>query len=165
MDIGAILLILAAALLVGVFVSRPFFDRRFETQPLVARQSAARSAHNLSHLLAEKDHLLAQLADLDFDHSMGKASPEDYPAQRAKLLLAGADLLRQIDELAPAGNGAGKPARAAAPGAGGDEIERLIAARRQSAGKKKNAATGFCPKCGRPVGAEDRFCPKCGASL
>ncbi len=166
MDLGAILLILAVALLVGVFISRPFFDRRFETQPLLARQ-AERTDHQVSALLADKDRILNALADLDFDQAMGKASPEEYPAQRARLVLAGADVLRKLDALAAAQPAKPAPAR---PSAAGDEIEQLIAARRRELRERAgrpgaDKSSGFCPKCGRPVAKEDRFCPKCGAAL
>jgi hypothetical protein len=168
MEFGAILLILAIGLLVGVFISRPFYDRRFETQPLVSHQAVGRSDQDASALLAEKDRILNTLMDLDFDLAMGKTSPEEYPAQRAALLKSGADVLRKLDTIAPAAAAAAvRPARQAESD---DEIERLIAARRremrQAAGSERTEkASGFCPKCGRPVQKADRFCPKCGANL
>lgn len=164
MDFGAILLILAVALLVGVFISRPFFDRRFETQPLFTGQTGRSSDHDLSTLLAEKDHILTQLMDLDFDHAMGKTGSEEYPAQRALLVKTGAAVLRQLDELSPA------PKAKSAPSVQGDDIEQMIAARRRelrrASGKEpRHESAGFCPKCGRPVQKDDRFCPKCGTVL
>jgi len=48
------------------------------------------------------------------------------------------------------------------PAAGEDDIEAMVAARRQV---RQEKAGGFCPKCGRPVTKSDRFCSRCGAVL
>src|SRR3970040_2332059 len=90
MDIGSIFLILALLLLVGLFVSRPLFERR--------AVAVSREEHELSFLMAERDRILTALQELDFDHSLGKIPAEDYPGQRAALLQRGADILRQMDQ-------------------------------------------------------------------
>ncbi|HSF82094.1 MAG TPA: zinc-ribbon domain-containing protein [Anaerolineales bacterium] len=178
MDIGSIFLILGLLVLVGVFVSRPFFEHRATTISAAERE--------VSTLLAERDHILNALQELDFDFNLGKIPEKDYPDQRAVLLQRGAQVLRQLDDfqvggaeadteasleaaiaarradganLAPALNGTG---RRLPPSSPDDSLEALIANRRRERNEK---SAGFCPSCGKPVQKSDRFCPKCGADL
>jgi len=187
MDIASILLILAVAVLVAMFIARPFLGRsplpqKIETDPLERQHSA---------LLAERDRLLTALQELEFDQVLGKIPAEDYPVQRAELLQAGAEIYRKLDELeqtAPASSAedrleaavAARRADAAAPvgqfkGAESDvnransstpipvdNLEALIATRR---GQRQEKAAGFCPGCGNPVQKSDKFCPRCGKTL
>jgi hypothetical protein len=174
MELGAILLILALALLVAFFVAQPFLERR-------AIKLASAEEHQVSALMAERDRLIGALQELDFDHTLGKIPAEDYPVMRAELLQHAADILRQLDEIAPASSkGAKKHAAEArveaevaarrqdaavgggksAPAANeDDEIEELIAARRAA---RKEKTAGFCSKCGKPLMKSDKFCPSCG---
>lgn len=176
MDIGSIFLILSLLVLVGVFVSRPFFERRSVQMSAVE--------HEVSALLAERDRILNALQELDFDFTLGKIPAEDYPAQRAALLQSGAAVLRQLDAfhvggaeadlvleaaiaarradaavLASAPNNSGRRSLPATPD---DSLEALIASRRR---ERNGKSAGFCPNCGRPVQKSDRFCPNCGGSL
>ncbi|HEX7432105.1 MAG TPA: zinc ribbon domain-containing protein [Anaerolineaceae bacterium] len=109
MELGSIFLLLAVILLVGIYVSRPLFQRsdpanKVENSPDQAGDEAVYSArsgaepdHIRSSLLAEYDRLLNTIQELEFDHTLGKIPPEDYPAQRAALLQAGADVLKKLD--------------------------------------------------------------------
>jgi len=177
MDIGAVLLVVALAVLVVLFVGRPFLERRRDANP-------AMEDRGLSSLLAERDRVIAALQELDFDHVLGKVPEEDYAGQRAVLLRDGATVLRTIDSMAvsppPAqvstsdAEGRIEAAIAArrADGSAGrgresasisdDDLEDMIAARR---GARKEKSAGFCPQCGRPVLHSDRFCPSCGKAL
>jgi hypothetical protein len=96
--IGALLLVLAVALVVGLFVSRPFLRREtpLMTDDLSRQQELD---HERSSLLAERDRVLNALHELDFDYALGKVPQEDYPEQRAILLHRGAEVLRQLDAL------------------------------------------------------------------
>lgn len=163
MEIGAILLILAVALLTGLYLSQPF-GKRIRVRQITDRE------YELSALLAERDRVLNSLQELDFDHTLGKIPADDYPVQRVELLQKGAGILRRIDELQPsAARGkavdrieAAVAARRgdAAPSAGTeDDLESLISARRSG---RKERSGGFCPQCGKAVLAADRFCPSCG---
>jgi hypothetical protein len=188
MDIGSIFLILALLVVVGVFISRPFFDsersttREEETTGGLSRQED----HERSALLAERDRLLNALQELDFDYTLGKIPAEDYPQQRTILLQRGADVLRQLDDLhegvasddaeerieaaiaarrADARQTEPQNGREAAPQAVAiaspdDDLEVIIANRRRA---RQEKAAGFCHKCGGPLQKSDRFCPKCGA--
>ena len=183
MEIGSIFLILALLLVVGLFVSRPFFDHKNERLISATDQVD----HERSALLAERDRVLTALWELDFDFTLGKIPEEDYPSQRSALLHHGANLLRQIDALQPeveagdaearleaaiaarrmalgsatagANGNAGFVAPAARPPAQDDEFEVMLANRRRV---RQEKASGFCPQCGQPVQKSDRFCPKCG---
>ena len=172
MDIGAIFLLLAVCLLIGLFVARPFMERR---------RSVIISAgdQELSSFLAERDRLIGALQELDFDFTLGKIPASDYPTMRAGLLKQASDVLRRLDILQPQTYVstdaesrveaviAARRADAAVENvkkqeADDDEIEDLVAARRAA---RKERSAGFCPKCGKPVLRSDRFCPSCGKSI
>lgn len=168
MQLTAIFFTLAVFILVAIYLYAPFMERR-------ARR-VTEEEHELSTLMAERDRVINSLQELDFDFKLGKIPEEDYPAQRASLLQKGADVLKQIDSIAP------QPASAQAadariekaiaarradasvstPQVDDDDIESMIAARRKG---RKERSSGFCPKCGKPVSVSDRFCPSCGKSL
>ncbi len=93
MELGSLFIILALLVLVGLFVSRPFFEPQNKNLQL----SEDKEEHEVSALLAERDRILTALQELDFDATLGKIPQEDYPQQRAKLLNDGADVLRQLD--------------------------------------------------------------------
>jgi hypothetical protein len=180
MDIGSIFLILGLFILVGLFVARPFLERKAVSVTL--------EDHQVSSLLAERDQILNALQELDFDFTLGKIPEADYPGQRRALLQRGADILRQLDSLRLENNQDDAEARearleaviaarradavglrAAPNGAAGrvvrapdDDLEAVIASRRR---EHKEKAGGFCPQCGKPVQKSDHFCPKCGATL
>ena len=149
----------------------------FVTQPLTThRRPKVEDSQALSALLAERDRLLNSLQELDFDNSLGKIPPGTYPQQRASLVQQGAEVLRQIDDLAPVSE-----VQPTAAGNQEDRVEAILAARRASLaagnvpvedevesliGRRRKARTGkssiFCSHCGRPLSASDRFCPRCG---
>jgi len=176
MDLGAVFLLLAVLLLVALYVAQPLFRRAARLTEGEHRQSA---------LLAEKDRLLTALQELDFDFSLGKVSAEEYPKQRAALLQAGADILRQIDQLTPLQTVAApaespvedrleaaiaarrlatapEPAR---PSVSDEDLEERIAKRRSVRMASRDKVSGFCPRCGKPVLQSDVFCPACGMPL
>ena len=168
MDLGAILILLALLILVGLFLAAPLMRG--------ARPRPLDEAPEVSALLAERDRVINALQELDFDFKLGKVPEDAYPEQRGELLQRGAAILRELDGLTPSAATAGtasdriEQALAAAPDApaslGSDlpdeRIESLLAARR--AGRSGKSA-GFCPHCGKPVLLNDRFCPNCGKSL
>jgi len=161
MEPAAILFLLIVLAIIVLFVTRPFFKR--------PRIQAAESSHEYSFLLAERERLLTALQELDFDQTLGKIPAEDYPGQRATLLHKGAEVLRQLDAIAPA------PAREAGrkdPGTenasnlnaplSDDDLEELLSKHRNT---RKDKTAGFCPKCGKPILQADVFCPSCGHPL
>src|SRR5512141_1953720 len=168
MQITAILFTLAILILVAIYLYAPFMEQR-------ARR-VTEDEHELSTLLAERDRVINSLQELDFDYKLGKIPEEDYPSQRAGLLQRGADILRQIDTIAPqpiaiqdvdvriekAIAARRADASVVRPELSDDDVESMIAARHKS---RKEKSSGFCPKCGKPVMVSDRFCPSCGKSL
>lgn len=168
MQLTAIFFTLAILILVAIYLYAPFMERR-------ARR-VTDEEHELSSLMAERDRVINSLQELDFDFKLGKIPDEDYPPQRAALLQKGADILRQIDSIAPQPASAqdadariekaiaARRADAAVEkvAVSDDDLETMIAARRKS---RKERSSGFCPKCGKPVMVTDRFCPSCGKSL
>ena len=168
MQITAIFFTLAILILVGIYLYAPFMEQR-------ARR-VSEEEHELSTLLAERDRVINSLQELDFDYKLGKIPEEDYPSQRAGLLQKGADILRQIDTIAPqpvavqdvdariekAIAARRADASVVRPELSDDDVESMIAARHKS---RKEKSSGFCPKCGKPIMVSDRFCPSCGKSL
>lgn len=176
MDIGSIFLILALFIPVILFILRPIFERHL--------LPATQAEQDISSLMAERDHVIASIKELDDDYNLGKIPVEEYPTQRTALLLHGADILRIMDDnqsahaslpaehrleadiLAHRQNRAAnhlpKKNGNAVPPVPDDELEQKIASRRRT---MQGKASGFCPKCGRPIQAMDRFCPHCGATL
>ena len=180
MDIGSLFLILALLVLVGLFISQPFFEKT----NLPVAQAESQEDHERSFLLAERDRVLNALQELDFDYDLRKVPEEDYAVQRALLLRRGADILRRLDTQEPqvvpgsaeerieaaiaARRAVAMPAsvvpnghkQAVAVSAPDDALEALLADRRR---ERQEKAAGFCPQCGGTVQKSDRFCPKCGA--
>jgi hypothetical protein len=177
MDIGSIFLILALLIPIILFVVRPIIDHNMV--------HVSEPGLGLSTLLAERDHIVANIQELDDDYRLGKIPAEDYPPQRLTLLQNGAEILREIDafqasatdqpaedrledaiiahrQALEAGHAPIRKYGNAVPPVPDDDIEQKIALRRRS---MQGKAGGFCPKCGRPVQVTDQFCPRCGANL
>jgi hypothetical protein len=188
--IGSLFLILALALIVGMFIARPLISGFTAGAGDDASGGDASGGdkqareHERSALMAERDRLLTALQDLDFDNALGKVPAEEYPRQRASLLKAGAETLRRLDELSAttggaATSGAGAPSRASAE----DRLEAAIAARRADsrgagAAQVQTAAAVYADSNGSNARDElenliasrkrerkesaGGFCPKCG---
>lgn len=142
MEVGALLVVAGLALAAAAFIARPLVDRR-ASEP-------AEAERRLSALRAEQDQVLALLQELDMDYAMGKIEPAAYQADRAERLQRGAELLREIDELAvavPIHRPVGTPVD--------DDLERRVA-------RLRSQAAGFCGQCGSPLARGDKFCPRCG---
>jgi hypothetical protein len=174
MDIGSLFLILALFVLVGFFISRPFFEGK--------SAAVTKEEHDISALLAEKERTLTALQELETDFGLGKIPEDEYPVQRKQLLQHGADVLEQLDALqgqrfnqepnkdfetaVAAGRISGAEASTVSGNGNGihpdDPLEALIAYRRRN---RLGKAAGFCYKCGSPFQQSDRFCPKCGTAI
>jgi hypothetical protein len=92
MDTLALLIILAAAFGISLWVSRPFNQPQTVPGKAQTRRPLAYEA-----LEGEHQRLLDALQELDFDYAQGKLNEEDYAAQRLGLLQAGAAVLKQMD--------------------------------------------------------------------
>jgi hypothetical protein len=170
---------IATSLLFLVLVIIPVI--LFITQPLTRRWRKVQEGNQtLSTLLAERDHVLNAIRELDFDNSLGKIPVEEYPGQRDTLVRHGAEILKQIDKITP--QQGSNPISSTAKG---DAVEAFLSARRNQTGGKINISRGdradslieqrrkvvmaranqHCPHCGKPVLGSDLFCPSCGKSL
>ncbi len=169
MDIGAILLIVALLLGVGLYLAAPLMDNRI--------RRASEGSQEISSLMAERDRVINALQELDFDFRLGKIPEEDYPSQRTDLLQKGAEILKKLDALTSAKSGdkdfenrlekavaarRADAARTSTVQISDDDIESMLAARRK---EHKSKSAGFCPRCGKPVMVSDHFCPNCGKAL
>ena len=165
MDLGAFFLLLTLVLLVGAIISRPFFFNEAEGTGIAA---SVPEEHQRSTLLAERDRLLNALQELEFDHNLGKVPEEDYPEQRAALVKATAEVLRQLDSIAgttaPVAEQVAAVDTAPQMAETDEDLEALIAAHR-SARPADGKAAGFCAKCGKPAAKSDKFCSRCGEVL
>lgn len=163
MTIGSILLGAALAILVGLVLARPLLQASREEQRKVSRRQI---------LLAEKEAILAQIRDLDFDHDTGKMPDEIHQRQRAHLMNSAADILKQLEQSVE------KAPQSAAPTVNGavnadDDIEAAVARMRRSqkgrsVPRPQPASAnggGFCPQCGSAFDAGDKFCVSCGHKL
>ena len=95
MGLGSIFLLLAFFVLVVLFISRPFFEKKKSS----AAHASASIDHDLSSALADRDRILNTLHELDFDYEMGKVPEEDYQQQRQILLEQGVLTLKMLDSL------------------------------------------------------------------
>jgi hypothetical protein len=123
--VGAIFLVLAVVLVVGIYISRPFFSQPAASTKKTHKHAISETETRRSALMAERDRVLTSLQDLEFDHALGKIPEEDYPYQRAAFLHEGAEILRQLDEVDPRPTAASLSAE--------DRLEAAVAARRADA--------------------------------
>lgn len=111
---GSLLLGIALLLVVGLVVVRPLLSPSGEeatfahaSDPVTMRQA----------LETQKDALLEQIRDLDFDRETGKVPEDRYRQRREALTAEAAAIFRRLDALAPAANRA-RPA----PAEAGDKV-------------------------------------------
>lgn len=190
--LGSVLLILSVAILVILFVTRPILRANQHPGLLATSGDEKNIDHLRSSLLAERDHVLNTLYELEFDNTLGKVPEEDYLGQRVALVKTGADILRRLEELRSEPNEDNQTAEdwieaavaarrtdsavsSISPLSVGmtrkdgrqqikdkDPLEDLIASRRR---QREEKSAGFCPGCGKAVQVSDRYCPRCGTSL
>ncbi len=133
----------------------------FTLEPLFRWREIAASTRNSSseqyeELLAEKETIYLALKEIEFDHSIGKLSQEDYLDLKHQYEEKAIRVLRALDEFSPVTSIA-------------DEIEREIAALRQQQSLRgegnSSSAVLHCPHCQKSVPADARFCAQCGTAL
>jgi hypothetical protein len=139
------------------------------------------AALTVDELFARRDAIYAALKDAEFDRETGKLAEEDYQFIRARYMGEAAQVLRQIDRLAPEAEAAldaeiesavaqlRSDDEGDAPGDGYsadlvETVEAEVASLvKRSAAADKHALA--CPDCGQPYQIGDVFCAACGASL
>ncbi|HJQ51824.1 MAG TPA: hypothetical protein VJ838_15015 [Gaiellaceae bacterium] len=92
-----IILTAAVALVMLLYVARPFFG---EPELLAPARADGRSTGRLE-LIEERDRVLAALKELEFDHRTGKVSEGDYRELIGPLRRRAVDTLRALDPVEP----------------------------------------------------------------
>jgi hypothetical protein len=170
LTLGSILLGAALAVIVLLYLARPF--------AMPEDEEARLDREEIDALLLRKESLLRDIRELDDDYESAKVAPELYQRTRPAMVKQAALIMKQLDDLGHA-EAASVPAdldaqieaavrRVRTPQAVDDQIEAAVRqARAQSpAGPVTgNGAMRYCPQCGRRVEPDDRFCPKCGRNL
>jgi hypothetical protein len=108
MSVSSVLVGLVLLIVSILVISRPWWR---------SRQSGARAATPLITPTMQRDAIYETLANLDFDHSVGKVNDDDYSLVRGQLMAQAVEVLRQLD-----GEGADIDA----------QIEEMVRARRSS---------------------------------
>lgn len=167
MSFGAILIGVGLLLLSVFAIARPWRQPSgpAQTPGAPAASPVIRTAQ--AALEAERDAAYAALADLDFDHGLGKLNEEDYQTVRARLLAQAVAALRGLD---------------AATADIESQIEALVRSRRaalQTNGRAQHVprssttrprdqnapAALYCAGCGAALRPDDHFCGKCGTPV
>jgi rRNA maturation endonuclease Nob1 len=167
MSLGAILVGLGLLLLSVFAITEPW--RRPPGPAQAPKTPVAASVLQAAPpaLEAQRDAAYAALADLDFDHSLGKLNEEDYRTVRARLLAQAVAALRELDATAADIE---------------SQVEALVRSRRaalQTNGRVQNVqrsaaprsnnqnapVTLYCVGCGAVLGPDDHFCGKCGTPV
>ncbi len=178
MDIGSIFLILGLLVMVGLFISRPFFEHKhFRREPGRSRTIVPPGRKRPPAEYACK----SWISITPWEKSPRRITPPSglcWCSRERKSCAAldayQAEAPAQGCRSAPGGSHR-RPARGNRASTcrrkwRGDPRwwlhlrtitwKRLIANRRRARSEK---SSGFCPQCGKPIQKSDRFCPKCGA--
>jgi hypothetical protein len=173
-------IILIALLIVGtlVYVLRPLLDAKGGKN--WSRSGVDAAAPTVDELTTRRDAIYAALKDAEFDQETGKLAEEDYQIVRARYMAEAAQVLRQLDQLAPEADAAldAEIERAVAeirtensgspPGGYPADLVEAVDAEVASLVKRTGATDKHalaCPDCGQPYQPGDVFCAACGTSL
>lgn len=146
-----ITLIFLSIILASVaFVALPYFRKK-----AVAPVGMAKKNGQLVDLHTRRDHLLAAIKEIEFDHTMGKISIEDFNDMNARYRQDAVAVLKRIDAL-NGGNGATQKSL---------QAQKLEAELRALRSQQQAGNRTFCSACGTVIGAQDQFCSHCGQRL
>lgn len=169
-----ILVPIACALLIGLFLAAV-------VQPILTHKHAWRRAtggrRQLLELTERKEQLYASIKEMEFDHSLGKISQDDYDTVRVALEAEAVDVLRRLDSLGAESEDSPQvdldariesdlaALRIPAPRPTPRPTPGPAAATAVTPADTGDAAHKFCHGCGKPRTSEYRFCPHCGQSF
>jgi hypothetical protein len=171
----ATLLLLAVVL---VFVGYPLIH---PDAPDVVEPASPPLLGQHERLLTEREHALATLQELEFEHSIGNLSDEDYAALQAPQRRKAVAILRELDST---GDDAVNAPISSPPLVDDSTLdtrleEDIARVRSRLAGaptddvatpatsipENASASTAVCPDCGAPHAVGARFCAECGRPL
>ena len=181
MTIGTIFFSLAILGIVGLYVAKPLLQPRFGRRKRISR---------LDRLELQKEALLIQIGDLDFDYQTGKLTEDDYQKQRSELMAEATSILQQMDKLQSQSDltepTADESELVKSASDIDTEIEAAIAktaAQLHASGAEYKGSDSkgesqiedhsralaneriFCAKCGQAADPGDKFCTICGHTL
>ncbi len=179
MTISVIFFSIAILGVVGLFVAKPLLQPRIKRKSRISRYD---------RLQVQKEALLIQISDLDFDYETGKLTDVDYQRQRSEIMADATSILMLLDKLdersrSPLSESESAQRESVKPSVDIDaEIEAAVAQMRNSAetndGSKIKPESGdkrpsqdpkneriICPQCGHTAEYGDKFCTICGHAL
>jgi len=184
------LFLVLASLLVGgvlVFVLWPLWGAHTPTTIEVlpntqwsdVSEFAIDTSSTRAALLARREALYAALRDIAFDHALGKLAEGDYQILHRQLTLEAAQVLHQLDHLAPETavrdqaieqavthlRGSEGALLSSLPANVKEAVEAEIALLIKHTTGSKESDELLCPNCGQSFQPEDLFCVHCGARL
>lgn len=121
------LLGLAIVIIAAIYIAWPLL------QPPVTSDGLPDRSTDREAMQREKESALAAIAEVDFDHRVGKMTEEDHASLRAGLEARALRALAALDETAPEGSSDGT-----------------------------SGTSGFCGACGLELAASARYCSGCG---
>jgi hypothetical protein len=173
--------VLIALLIVGTlaYVFRPLFDAKDRDSRSRAGMDTA--GPTIDELTIRRDAIYAALKDAEFDRETGKLAEDDYQMVRARYMAEAAQVLRQLDSLAPEAEAAldaeieravaelrARDKGGSSPDGYSVELAEAVETEIASLIKRTEAADRralACLDCGQPYQPGDVFCAACGASL
>ena len=140
------------------------------TYPILTHRHAWRRAtgsrRRRLELTERKEQLYASIKELEFDHSLGKISPQDYEALRGELEVEAVAVLSDLDELEVVGDLEDRiEADIVSHRRPGPSAAMRAAPTRAPTPTDEPRAHAFCHGCGERRAPEFRFCPHCGQSF
>ena len=147
------IIVLAAALIVGVLVFTLFIRAQDVPDPLPVSP--------LQHLEDRKAAIYENLRDLQFEYRLGKLSDEDYQRSKVSLQKELAGVLAEMEETA---NRLGLTTRKTAPKAQKPQPAPIGAGSVSDRPAQARGGT-TCPHCGARFSKVMKFCGECGKAM
>ena len=164
-------LVFAVVLLIAVliFVGYPLFDRAV----VRTTRSGSPELSQFRQLLGERENAVAGLKDLEFEHSIGNLSDEDYGELRAAHRHKAIAILRELDRASSVSKEQGDAGAGVldSPALESHLEEEIARARKRlehgdnQAPDAGAASRPVCPACGSPGGPATRFCSRCAQGV
>jgi rRNA maturation endonuclease Nob1 len=130
------------------YIVKPLFDKNE-----AAFAEAYTGNNHFDELIKNKNVLLQEIKEIDFEYQMGKLSEQDYKNLKGDFENQAIDVLQKIDN-----KGNGKSSKDDV------ELEIEIYKKRQKKSKTQHSFK-FCSNCGNKIQPHDKFCSSCGKNL